>query len=157
MGASVEDFRRHFDSLSDAALLQVNPEELVDAARLCYATELSSRGLQPKVSTPTNTVAGEACCQDETTHDTQLVSVAEFEPGDDPGMARALLDAEGIPAYLSNELEIRTKNLAPGLTGLHLLVPANCLEQAQLVLSADISDEELEAQAAAAADPDVEP
>jgi hypothetical protein len=40
-----EELRRHYASLSDEALEQIDPEELTEIARQCYQQEVESRGL----------------------------------------------------------------------------------------------------------------
>jgi len=41
----LDDFKRHYAMLSDDALLEINRDELVDAARVCYDAELADRKL----------------------------------------------------------------------------------------------------------------
>jgi hypothetical protein len=50
--SALEDFRHHFASLSDEALVAIKPDELVDAARQCYLAELDSRGLRSRAGQP---------------------------------------------------------------------------------------------------------
>src|ERR1019366_4998936 len=45
MEISLDDFRRHFELLSDETLLSTNREELVAGARPVYDEEIARRGL----------------------------------------------------------------------------------------------------------------
>ena len=45
MLATPEDFQRHFEILSDEALLETNRDELVEMAREVYDGEIARRGL----------------------------------------------------------------------------------------------------------------
>ena len=56
MEVSLDDFRRHFEILSDDALLATNREDLVESARECYDEEVTRRGLNTPSIEP---VAGE--------------------------------------------------------------------------------------------------
>ncbi len=42
---TAEDFRRHYESLSDEALLEIDTSELVELARNCHAEEVARREL----------------------------------------------------------------------------------------------------------------
>ena len=46
MDISLEDFRRHFEILSDEALLATSREDLVETARACFDEEVVRRGLK---------------------------------------------------------------------------------------------------------------
>ena len=43
MQLSIENLRRHYASLSDEALREIDRSELVEAARACYDHELAQR------------------------------------------------------------------------------------------------------------------
>ena len=45
MDVTLDDFRKHFELLSDDALLETNRDELVEAAQQCYDAEIARRGL----------------------------------------------------------------------------------------------------------------
>lgn len=45
MQTSPQEFRRHYASLSDEALLDIDPAELTEVAQQCLETELAERGL----------------------------------------------------------------------------------------------------------------
>jgi hypothetical protein len=134
-----EEVRRGYAELSDEGLLSINREDLTELAQPCYDAEVASRGLhsesakQPEASP--NARPGE-----------DLVPVATFLALHEADLGRALLQSADIPAYLENELS----SAWTGSGGLRLMVPASFLEQAQEILGAQISEEDLLAQAEAA-------
>jgi Putative prokaryotic signal transducing protein len=140
MEVSLDDFRRHFELLSDAALLETNREELIDAARECFDEEVARRGLN---STGEEEAAAETAPQ-PTNPAEELVVIATFSIPEDANLARGLLRSAEIPFHLENEY------VALGGFQLRLLVPAAFEEEAREVLEAEISEEELAAQAEAA-------
>jgi len=139
MEVGAEDFRRLYASLSDAGLRALKREELVDVARECYDAEVALRGLEAE--------AGGAVEGDEGVGEVgDLVEVAAFPSGQEANLARTLLDSAAIPCFLESE--------RVALDGARLMVPAAFLAQAREVLQAEISDEELAAQAEAASNED---
>jgi hypothetical protein len=139
---SLEDFRRHFGMLSDEALLATRREDLVESAQECYDDELSRRGLSTGAS---GEISEDAEAEAAPSGD-EPVSIATFMVAEEASLARGLLRSASIPSHLANEYT--------GLGGfqLELMVPASFVEQALEVLGAEISEEELAAQAEAAAD-----
>jgi len=137
-----EDFRRHFELLSDAALLETNREDLVEMARLCFDEEVSRRGLDVTDDSPE--IAGQAS-EAQPGNDEGLVLIGTFVSGDEVNLVRGLLESASIPSHVVNPLG--------SLAGIEfrLMVPAAFEEQAMEVLDMQISDEELAAQAEAAA------
>lgn len=145
MEISLDDFRRHFELLSDAALLETNREDLVEAARGCYDEEVARRGLN---SPP---APDEAAAAEPVAEAPELVVVATYNIPEEASLARGLLESAEIPYHLDNDF-------APlGGFQLRLLVPAPFEADALEVLEAEISDEELAAQAEAARIPEEEP
>lgn len=145
MNVDAEDFRRHYSALSDAALLDLDPDELVDAARQCYEVELAQRGLRrAKKTASVSPLEGE------------LVPVGEYTLFQEAELARMILESADIPCRLDNTYDpYGQKVLAdPAFGRLWLLVPANLVEEARECLAssipAPISDEELARQAEAA-------
>ena len=132
MKVSVEDFRHQYAGLSDEALLDVDPQELVPLARQCLEEEVARRHL--KSAAPARTAARPA----ESHAEAEEFAVAEtYETVEQAKLARELLRAAGIRAQL-------------GAGGLALLVPLSTREDAREVLQSQISDEAL-AEAAAGA------
>ena len=142
MEVSLDDFRRHFELLSDETLLSTNREELTEGGRQCYDEEVARRGLN---SAPSEEIETEVA---EGTHQTdpgeEMVLIATYLIPDEANLARGLLQSAEIPFRIENEL-------APlGGFQLRLLVPRAFEEEALAVLESEISEEELAAQAEAA-------
>jgi hypothetical protein len=144
--ATPEDFQRHFEILSDDALLETNRDELVEMARDVYDEEIAKRGLGPEegeIPVPEiEPQPGDAV--------DEMVLIATFGYPEEANMARGLLESASIPSQIKNELA------AVGGFEASLLVPASFEEQAIEILESQISDEELAAQAEAAGIPDEE-
>ena len=149
MDVSLDDFRRHFGILSDDALLATHREDLVESAQQCLDEELSRRGLLTGAPGSGEIVA-EPTEADPDSSGGEPVSIATYTVAEEASLARGLLRIASIPCHLANEYT--------GLGGfqLELMVPAAYVEQALEVLGAEISDEELAAQAEAAGAPESE-
>ena len=139
MDVTAEDFRRHYESLSDEALLEIDTEELVELARTCHADEVTRRGLAPEPADDEDLTEKD---HSETPAE-ELVCIVEYDYPDEADLARGLLEAAEIPAALESE---------PGVV--RLMVPAEFAEQALRMITTPLSDEELAAQAEAAGHPD---
>lgn len=140
MEVSLDDFRRHFELLSDAALLETNREELIESARQCFDEEVARRGL----NSPAGEEAPAQPAVPQANPGEELVVIATFNIPEDANLARGLLRSAEIPFHLENEY------VALGGFQLRLLVPAAFEQEALEVLEAEISEEELAAQAEAA-------
>lgn len=146
MDISVEDFRKHFASLSDEALLEQPRQELVPAAQACLDEELQARGLLQ----PTTEAEGTA----PPVEPEEKITVADFDSLPEAEIAQALLEADGIEATL---VHMDTTGLMTPLpNGVGLAVPASQAARARAILQQgyEISDEELAAQAEAAGLPE---
>jgi putative signal transducing protein len=141
---SADDFRRHFELLSDAALLETNRDDLVEIARECYDVEVAHRGLN---SPPADEPAAEPVEHDASPGE-ELVAIATYNIPEEASLARGLLESAEIPYHLENEFA------ALGGFQLRLTVPAAFEADAREILEAEISDEELAAQAEAAGIPE---
>jgi hypothetical protein len=131
-----ETFRRRYAELSDEGLLSIDRTDLTELAQQYYDAEIRGRGLHSDPVTPAEEIAvGE-----------KLVPVATFISLEEANLGRALLQSADIPATLENELSSNWT----GIGGLRLMVPTSFLEQAEEILEARISDEDLLAQAEAA-------
>lgn len=138
MNASAEDFRQHYEGLSNEGLLEIDPDELVEVARVCLAEEIARRGLNDiaeagpdEEESPFDPGAGE---------DEEPICVAEFDTPDEADSARMMLESEEIQAKLEND---------GGVT--RLMVQRGMAEAAlRLLMSEPLSEEELAAQAEAA-------
>jgi hypothetical protein len=122
MGAAQNDFQKHFSGLSDIALLEVQRDDLVEAAKVIYDQEINRRGLTVETESP-----GAELSTGE-----QLVNVVEFESAEDAARAQEQLKKNGIPAYIA------------------IAVPEAFARQAIRLLDPGVSDEELAALAESA-------
>jgi hypothetical protein len=148
MKVDAEDFRRVYEGMNDAALLAVKREDLVPVAQQCYDVEVARRGLAGKPAEEAE-VAG----PETPGVSVEMVELATFTDVEDARMARELLKAAEIPCYLQNDDPLAGNWIgASGQGAFRLSVPVEWLEQAQEVLETEISDEELAAQAEAAAE-----
>ena len=145
MDITAEDFRRHFDLLSDETLLATNRDELIEIAQLCYDEEVAKRGLdlqspdsEPEVH-PAETLSPEPDPDQE-----DMVVLGTYDNPEEAELAKAALDEARIPASL-----VSNPDDMEGLQ-MELLVPTTALLKALDVLGMHISDEELAAQAEAA-------
>src|SRR5580693_5382867 len=145
MKVDAEDFRRVYDGLNDEALLAVKRDELVEVAQQCYDVEVAKRGLVAR-----NAAAAVPAPGGEEAASPELVEVATFADADDARLARDLLQSAEIPSYLATDAKLPGNMSAPG--GFRLSVSPSLLEQAREILDSRISDEELAAQAEAAAE-----
>ncbi len=144
MNVTAEDFRSHYELLSDEALLDIDTTELVELARSCHAEEVARRGLTDTVAHKNEANEAKAANeanegQDASAPQEELLCIVEYDYMDEADLARGLLEAAGIPASLESE---------PGVV--RLMVPSGQAEQALGMLAAPLSDEELAAQAEAA-------
>lgn len=143
MKADLDDFRRLYSSLNDEALLNVDRDELVPVAQQVYDAELSARGLdalaEEEEAAPTQNAFGE-----------NLVEIAAFDNPSEASVARSLLRIAEIPCMLSTDLPL-TSSVLNVATDVKLFVPPEFVDQANEVLDHEISDEDLAAQAEAAA------
>jgi hypothetical protein len=115
MTAAQDDFQKHFSGLSDIALLEVERDDLVAAAKLVYDHEIKRRGLTVTTESPDAELSGGE----------QLVNVVEFESAEDATHAQETLKKNGIPAYIA------------------VAVPEAFARQAIRLLDPGVSDEEL--------------
>jgi hypothetical protein len=139
---NLDDFRRHFERLSDETLLATDREELVESARGCYDEEVERRGLN---APPAEDAVEEEASAHETTPAEELVLIATFNIPEEASLARGLLESAEIPFQLENE------HASMGVFQLRMLVPAAFEQEALEILETQISDEDLAAQAEAAA------
>jgi Putative prokaryotic signal transducing protein len=141
-----EDFKRHYALLSDDALLEINRGELVDAARPYYDAELAQRKLaSPDAEeNPSSPDRG-----DETPSQTEggPQLVATFLSLEEANFARGLLQSADITCSLENEHGVQWA----GNGALRMMVPASAYDRACEILEAEISEEDLIAQAEAGA------
>jgi hypothetical protein len=165
MQIDLEQIRRHYASLSDEALLDIERADLTEAAQKCFDAEFDERGLgKRRVSVARAAVAGptpESDVEemdaaepfgdgDEPQEQTDWLSEAAqvYSAVDRPGAAiasdadhaRAVLDDAGIPCRLERvDIDETTSEW-------RLLVPGNLNLQATSILDRDIFNGEFEAE-----------
>jgi len=120
-----EDYQRHYRTLSDGELLDIDRRELVDAARVAYDHEIDRRGLAtPTIERPDRIeeygVVGE------------LVEAGVFSSLEEANVARGILESAEIPVELDRGSARVTGPATPG--SLRLMVPASCVEEARDLL-----------------------
>jgi hypothetical protein len=131
MEATSDDFRRHFELLSDAALLETNRNDLVDLAKRCYDEEVVRRGL--------DTDATSEARPGTLSEDERLVQVAKYHSRSEFEVAAALLRSVSISCHQGNRIGRRIELELP------LMVPAAFAEEALELLRSRISEEDLDA------------
>jgi hypothetical protein len=136
---SADDFRRHYRSLSDDALLDLNPDELNPVARACYDEEIAQRDLAAEPGDEAAPNVPGPSSSDEPLAESEMVCVAEYDYVDEADLAKGLLEGAEIPAVIDRDATI-----------VRLMVPPDLAEQALALLTVPLSDEELAAQAEAA-------
>jgi hypothetical protein len=140
MNVSLDDFRKHFELLSDDALLETNRDELVPTAQQCYDAEVARRGLK----TPEAEAEDPEVLPSPEPEGGKLVHIETFIIPEEASLARGLLTSAEIPFMMENEL-------APlGGFQIQLLVPEDYVDDAREILEHEITEEELAAQAEAA-------
>ena len=141
-----EDFKRHYALLSDDALLEIDRDELVDAARPYYDAELAERKLAPPDAEESGPSADQSDDAHRQTEDGPQL-VATFLSLDEANFARGLLQSADITCSLENEHGAQWA----GNGALRLMVPAAAYDRACEILETEISEEDLIAQAEAEA------
>ncbi len=147
MDPNLNDVRRHVAALPDEVLLEVNREDLTAGARAIYEEEAARRGL--------NWPAEEAAVEPGPLKlgEGGLVSLGKYDTVEEARFARDLLRNEQIPAWLAGELALKRHDADP-MAALELFTQTDFQEQAEMLLNAEISEEELARQAEEAGNPD---
>ena len=131
MQTDPEEYRRHYASLSDDALLATDRESLADLSRLYFDAEVAARGFsyeRPTLHMPEM--------------DGPLVPAAVFFFLWEAQVARGLLQSAGVRCYLQNEYLLSiiwTWNNALG--GFRLLVPVSELASVREMLNTQTETE----------------
>src|SRR6185437_3289600 len=100
MNAGAEDFRQHYAGLSNEGLLEIDPDELVEVARVCLEEEIARRGLNDATA---DTAEEESPVDRGSDEDEEPICVAEFDTPDEAESAKMMLDAEKVPASLEHD------------------------------------------------------
>ena len=122
-----EEFRRHYASLSDEGLRELDRSELTGVAQKCYDEEVAVRDLSPQqveTSAPPDWIGESACA-------CTFLSFPGSFSASDAANARAVLEAAGIPCHISvdeigpeapvddSPLRYEYRLMVPGALNLH--------------------------------------
>ena len=159
MQIDLEDLRRHYESLTDDELLEIEPSDLTPQARGCYDWEVKRRQLTEPAGpsdTETDDAGTEPAETVETEHDADWLETAACacsyfsRPGstsaEEADIARETLDAAGIPCQVivaEVEQEPPDPN-PPKQFEYRVMVPGALNLQATSVLDRDLFNADLE-------------
>jgi hypothetical protein len=148
MPADTEYLRRHYASLSDQALLDIDRTELVESAQKCYDEELVQRKLAPQRGRVEDATSLEKkpAWADEANEVFSQVGYPGAVPAPEIANAREALEAAGIPCYLDlSDQEEEPRDPRP-MKIWRLMVPGNLNQHATSILERDIFNTEFEAE-----------
>jgi hypothetical protein len=141
-----EDFRQHYASLSDEALLAVERAELTETAQRCYDAELSTRGIVSQLVAQDSSDVGLGV-QPEWLKDAACACSFEAVPGNNPAPelddARNILESAGVPCSAV------TREVAPSAVTQRfweLMVPGALILQATSILDKEFFNPQLESE-----------
>jgi len=147
-------FLSYYADLSDEALQSIKREDLVEAARECLDQELASRNLPASLDVE----SAHPASLDDGAPQVELVPLDTYEIAEEAKLARALLESADIPCYLTYAHMLGATSLWTNASGgLTLMVPPAFVDEAREILAAQITDDELSAQAEAAGESAPEP
>lgn len=134
MKIDTEQLKKQYASMTEDALLEIDPEDLTPEAQACLDSELNSRGLIQDGSVPSP----------EGTDDSFCVCSYNAQPGgsaaSDARAACDALDAAGIQCHI-----VREEIGDPPRTQLRVMVPAGRTLEGTSVLDREIFNPEVEA------------
>jgi hypothetical protein len=142
----LEQLRRQYAMLTDEALLEIDPHELVDSARQCYDHELLQRGLRAEKRGDATEPFDESVLQDQgepawLEDAITAMSVVEGRGGPSVLDARSVLDQAGLPCYVM----VREPEEPGGPRSFDLLVPPGQHLLALSALDRDFFNPQMEA------------
>jgi hypothetical protein len=144
MEISQEDLSRHYASMPDPELLEIDANELTDLARQCYDREMAQRHLSEPIESDNGEPEIEADEQVSPDWLDTAATACSFQVGtgqryaEDAERACAVLRSNGIPSQVTSEHE----GGRPAL--LNVMVPGALHLKAASVLDRDVFNEELE-------------
>jgi hypothetical protein len=154
MKLNIEDLRRHYASLSDEALREIDRGELVEMARACYDYEMAQREPGKVIRTTAPDELDEAGIEEglDLAGDTPdwaadaacVLSFASLTGRTAAEDARVVLENAGVPCYL--ELcDVEPDDPPPLQTEYRVMVPSGLSMRATSVLDIEIYNEKTEA------------
>ena len=137
-----EQLRRHYASLSDDALREIDPKELTGEARECLTEEMVGRDL----FRPSRRLDLEE--EPDWSADATTVQTFFSRPGMDSwspaGEAIDVLTKAGIPCYIASQFVDPSKEPPSGsYTEYRVMVPASRALQAESILDCEITNAEI--------------
>ncbi len=152
MQLNIEELRRHYASLSDEALREIDRSELVEMARACYDYELAQREPGSRATAPDRVdeeAMHEALDRDEDTPDWAaeaacVLSFASSRGRADAEDARVVLENAGVPCYLELS-DVEPDDTPPPQSEYRVMVPSGLSLRATSVLDQEIFNEKAEA------------
>ncbi len=148
---NLDSLRKQLTNLTDEAILEVNPDDLTEEAKTIYDAELASRNLSWPSAETTPEAIDHGDFPDPAAG--ELVLIARYETFAEARYAATLLRQEEIPVWIAGATKQGMTMIDPNAP-IDLVTHAEHLESAQLLLSSEISDEELALLAEQAGDPE---
>jgi len=160
MKVDAEYLRRHYASLSDESLLELNRHELVQDAQIIYDAEMAARQLkhiarpaarpEPRAPAKAKIEFDHADPGNGETPEWVEGAAEIFSGRDEPGTgppqslidARAALEAGGIPCYM--ELIVDPEHVSKEEKRWRLLVPGNLAFPATGIMTRDVFNTDFE-------------
>ncbi len=148
MALDIESLRRHYESLTDEALEEIDPEDLTEAARKCYESELAKRQSAEDDGEPPAIEELEENPEVEPDWLTDAALAVSFaatssDRGVDAEHAKNVLLAAGVPCHIS-ATEPDPDNTGSPYGEFRVLVPSALDLKATAVLDKEIFNPELE-------------
>lgn len=143
-----DDLRRHYASLSDEALLELDPDDLTETARRCFTEELTRRRLtRYDTEVPGGDGSGDVPAWAE---DAACVCGFDSGPGQQPTgqleQAESILASAAIPYFVNVTEEEASRRLPQPRYRYDLMVPAALNLRAVSLLDQHLFNPELEAE-----------
>jgi len=162
MPLTADDFKRRYAELSNEGLLAINPDELTPLARGVYDQELAERKLveAPAEAEESELGAEGAHVPADEPEDTAdpMVEIAKCATVEEAVFYRELMRQAGIEAVIPTRGQFSVNWAGVSSTAeVPLTVRQSQVKEATEIMDASISDDELAAQAEAAAPHDIEP
>ena len=156
MQINLDDLREHYQSLTDDELLEINPDDLTEAARSCYDAEVARRGLFADQEPASEAESDEEPQDSDAAADPgwladaavacSYTSVPGSNAASDADHARDVLQAAGIPCQIS-VLENDPNNAdGPTFPEFRVMVPGALNLKATSILDKEIFNVGLEAE-----------
>jgi len=148
MPTDPEYLRRHYASLSDEALLDIDRKELIETAQKSYDDELERRKLPSQSSgLPESPGLGDKpAWLNEANEVFSQLDYAGAVPAPKIGNARDALEAAGIPCYLDLSDQEEEPPPQRRMQVWRLMVPGNLNQRATSILERDIFNADFEAE-----------